>query len=84
MRLGDLGNQIVLISPKAFKQIKFKKDKIVIKMILFWNSNHNVFVKIEKYIKYDDIFEAIESGNDNGLEAMIKQIIEDYEEDEEE
>ena len=23
MRLGDLGNQIVLISPKAFKQIKF-------------------------------------------------------------
>ena len=41
-------------------------------------------VKIEKYIKYDDIFEAIESGNDNGLEAMIKQIIEDYEEDDEE
>ena len=40
-------------------------------------------VKIEKFIKYDDIFEAIESGNDNGLEAMIKQIIEDYEEDEE-
>ena len=32
----------------------------------------------------DDIFEAIESGNDNGLEAMIKQIIEDYEEEEEE
>jgi uncharacterized protein with von Willebrand factor type A (vWA) domain len=34
--------------------------------------------------KFDDIFEAIESGNDNGLEAMIKQIIEDYEEEEEE
>ena len=34
-------------------------------------------VKIEKFVKYDDIFEAIESGNDNGLEAMIKQIIED-------
>lgn len=41
-------------------------------------------VKIEKFIKYDDIFEAIESGNDNGLEAMIKQIIEDYEEEDEE
>ena len=39
-------------------------------------------VKLEKFVKYDDIFEAIESGNDNGLEAMIKQIIEDYEEDE--
>ncbi len=41
-------------------------------------------VKIEKFVKYDDIFEAIESGNDNGLEAMIKQIIEDYEEEDEE
>ena len=38
-------------------------------------------VKLEKYVKYDDIFEAIESGNDNGLEAMVKQIIEDYEEE---
>lgn len=41
-------------------------------------------VKIEKYVKYDEIFEAIEAGNENGLEALIKQIIEDYEEDEEE
>ena len=41
-------------------------------------------VKIEKFVKFDDIFEAIESGNDNGLEAMIKQIIEDYEEEDEE
>ena len=41
-------------------------------------------VKNDKFIKYDDIFEAIESGNDNGLEAMIKQIIEDYEEENEE
>ena len=41
-------------------------------------------VKIEKFIKYDDIIEAIEAGNDNGLEAMIKQIIEDYEEEDEE
>lgn len=40
-------------------------------------------VKLEKFVKYDDIIEAIEAGNDNGLEAMIKQIIEDYEEDEE-
>jgi len=28
--------------------------------------------------------EAVESGNDFGLEAMIKQIIEDYEEEDEE
>ena len=38
-------------------------------------------VKLEKFVKFEDIFEAIESGNDNGLEAMIKQIIEDYEEE---
>ena len=36
-------------------------------------------VKLEKFVKYDEIFEAIEAGNDNGLESMIKQIIEDYE-----
>ena len=41
-------------------------------------------VKIEKFVKYDDIFEAIESGNDNGLEAMIKQVIEDYDKEDEE
>ena len=41
-------------------------------------------VKLEKFIKYDEIFEAIEVGNDNGLESMIKQIIEDYEEEDEE
>ncbi len=39
-------------------------------------------VKIEKYIKYEDIFEAIESGNENGLEAIIKKFIEDYEDEE--
>ena len=32
-------------------------------------------VKLEKFVKYDDIMEAVESGNDFGLEAMIKQII---------
>ena len=41
-------------------------------------------VKLEKYVKYDEIFEALEAGNDTGLESIIKQIIEDYEEDEEE
>ena len=41
-------------------------------------------VKLEKFVKYDDIMEAVESGNDFGLEAMIKQIIEDYEEENEE
>ena len=41
-------------------------------------------VKLEKFVKYDDIMEAVESGNDFGLEAMIKKIIEDYEEEDEE
>ncbi len=41
-------------------------------------------VKLEKYVKFDEIFEAIESGNDNGLESIIKQLIEDYEEEEDE
>ena len=41
-------------------------------------------VKLEKYVKFDEIFEVIESGNDNGLEAIIKQLIEDYEEEEDE
>lgn len=41
-------------------------------------------VKLEKYVKFDEIFEVIESGNDNGLEAIIKQFIEDYEEEDEE
>ena len=56
----------------------------------FWHLTSSIFwlykksVKLEKYVKFDDIFEAIESGNDNGLEAMIKQIIEDYEEEDEE
>ena len=36
-------------------------------------------VKLEKYIKYEDIIEAVESGREEGLEAMIKKIIEDYE-----
>ena len=31
-----------------------------------------------------EIFEALEAGNENGLEAMVKQIIEDYEEENEE
>ena len=39
---------------------------------------------VEKYVKYDEIFEALEAGNENGLEAMVKQIIEDYEEENEE
>ena len=41
-------------------------------------------VKIEKYIKYEHIIEALESGNKTGLEALIKKIIEDYEEVDEE
>ena len=41
-------------------------------------------VKLEKYVKYNEIFEALEAGNDTGLESIIKQIIEDYEEEDEE
>jgi hypothetical protein len=40
-------------------------------------------VKLEKFVKYDEIFEAIEAGNNNGLESLIKQTIEDYEEEDE-
>ncbi|KZX13489.1 hypothetical protein [Methanobrevibacter filiformis] len=36
-------------------------------------------VKIEKYVKYDEIIEVTEGGNDNGLEAAIKEVIEEYE-----
>lgn len=38
-------------------------------------------VKLEKYVKYDEIIEAVNAGNNEGLEAMVKQIIEDYEEE---
>lgn len=38
-------------------------------------------VKLEKYVKYDEIIEAVNDGNNEGLEAIIKQIIEDYEEE---
>ena len=41
-------------------------------------------VKLEKYVKFDEIMEAIESGNDNGLEALIKTVIEEYEDEEDE
>lgn len=44
-------------------------------------------IRLEKYVKYDEIIEAVEEGNDEGLEALIKKFIEDYEpedEDEEE
>ena len=33
-------------------------------------------VKLEKFVKFDDIFEAIESGNDNGLEQLLHYPVE--------
>ena len=36
-------------------------------------------IKLEKYVKYDEIMEAVEAGNTNGLEAMVKTIIEEFE-----
>ncbi|MDL2271241.1 hypothetical protein LJC03_05500 [Methanobrevibacter sp. OttesenSCG-928-I08] len=41
-------------------------------------------VKIEKFIKYDDIIDAINNGADNGLEAELMRIIEEYEPEAEE
>ena len=40
-------------------------------------------VKFEKFIKYEEILEIAEA-DENSIETMNKQIIEDYEEDEEE
>ncbi|WP_295721816.1 hypothetical protein [uncultured Methanobrevibacter sp.] len=39
--------------------------------------------KIEKYIKYDDIIEAIEAGNDDGLESIILELVDSFEPKEE-
>lgn len=41
-------------------------------------------IKIEKFVKYDDIMEAIEAGRTDGLEAMLMEIVEEYEPEEEE
>jgi hypothetical protein len=41
-------------------------------------------IKLEKFIKYEDIIEAVSNGNENGLEAEIKKIIEEYEPGEDE
>lgn len=38
-------------------------------------------VKIEKYIKYDEIIDALNKGQDNGLESLIVEIIEGHEEE---
>ena len=39
--------------------------------------------KIEKYVKYDDIIEAIEAGNDNGLESIILELVDNFESNDE-
>jgi len=36
-------------------------------------------VKIEKFIKYEDMMEAFEQGRDDSLEVMIKKVIEEFE-----
>ncbi|MCF0226697.1 MAG: hypothetical protein HUK28_05230 [Methanobrevibacter sp.] len=40
-------------------------------------------VKLEKYVKYDEIMAAIDEGHDEGLEAIIKELIENFEKEEE-
>ena len=39
-------------------------------------------IKIETFIKYEDIMDAIDAGKEEGIEYALKQFIEDYEEDE--
>ena len=34
-------------------------------------------IKIEKYVKYEDIMDAVMDGKDEGLEAIIMEFIED-------
>jgi hypothetical protein len=36
-------------------------------------------VKIEKFIKYEDMIEAAELGRDDSLEVSIKKVIEEFE-----
>lgn len=40
-------------------------------------------IKIEKYVKYDEIMEALAQGKDNGLEQILFDIINEYEPEEE-
>ena len=40
-------------------------------------------IKLEAYIKYDSIIEAIESDNIDSVEAQLMKIIEEYEPEEE-
>ena len=63
MRLGDLGNQIVLISPKAFKQIKFKKAII---------AQHDVFYTLRK--KRDDCARKLYLEKRNDLSIIKNEI----------
>ncbi|ADC47271.1 hypothetical protein mru_1421 [Methanobrevibacter ruminantium M1] len=35
-------------------------------------------IKIEKYVKYDDMVDAVESGKEEGLEAVIMKFVEEY------
>ena len=78
--LRDKANEFKVGLKKQFVNIQIVDEKYGFRISGIGGKS----VKIEKFVKYDEIFEAIEAGNDNGLEAMIKQIIEDYEEEDEE
>ncbi|KZX16320.1 hypothetical protein MBCUT_09330 [Methanobrevibacter cuticularis] len=41
-------------------------------------------VKIEKFVKYEDMIEALEQGREESLELMIKKVIEEFEPSDEE
>ena len=36
-------------------------------------------IKIEKYVKYEDMMDAVMDGKEEGLEAIIMEFIEDFE-----
>lgn len=42
----------------------------------------NKAIKIEKYINYEDIIEAVSQGNNTGLEYILKTLIENFEKEE--
>lgn len=41
-------------------------------------------IKVETFIKYEQIMDALETGKEDGIEYALKQFIEDYEEEDEE
>ena len=41
-------------------------------------------IKVEAFLKYEDIMDAVDMGKEDGIEYALKQFIEDYDEEDEE